>query len=110
MVFLAESNSVKNGRYSAVEICCTDIMRMELVTGTLNLHLCAPPRFGCCPEGPCQSMCMAGTCLGAGKGEATPRQAAGQGCFTHLPGPGTLPGGHRGFILTDLLVGYKNLS
>lgn len=41
IVFLAEFKSVKNVRYSAVEICFTDVMRIELVTGILNLHLCA---------------------------------------------------------------------
>lgn len=110
MVFLAESNSVKNGRYSAVEICCTDIMRMELVTGTLNLHLCAPPRFGCCPEGPCQSMCMAGTCLGAGKVGLHRGRLQGKAVLHICQDLGHSQGDTGGFILTDLLVGYKNLS
>lgn len=39
MVFLPEFNSIENIRHSAVEIRWTDVMRKELVTGTLILHL-----------------------------------------------------------------------
>lgn len=55
-------------------------------------------------------MCMAGTCLGAGQGEALPSQAAGQSCFTDLPGPGRVTGGHRMFGSHRLLGGVEKLT
>lgn len=54
-------------------------------------------------------MCMAGTCLGAGEGEAALSQAAGQSCFTDVPGPGTVTGGHRVFGPHSLLAGLEKL-
>lgn len=52
---------------------------------------------------------MAGACLGAGHSEAVLSQAAGQSCFTDLPGPGTLTGGHRVFEPHSLLAGLEKL-
>lgn len=85
---------------------------MELViTGTLDLLLCSFFHdLAAVLRSHVQGMCTAGTRLGAGEGEAVPSQAAGQSCFTHLPGPSTVTGGHRTFGSHRLLGGLEKLT
>lgn len=109
IVFLAEFKSVKNVRYSAVEICCTDILRMELVTGTLNLHLCAPFSM--------IWLLSWGAMSKDRHGWSTPGSRGGWGYAK--PGCGAQLfyrsartwESHRGcLVLNDFLEGYKKLS
>lgn len=108
MFFLPEFNLIKNVRHGAVEIHWTDILRKELITGTLILHLCAPfVRFGCCPVKACAGLEHArdqGTMRPYSPGCRARSLCRSEGTL------GELRGDTGCWVLTNLLMGWKNLS
>lgn len=93
MSFLPEFNLIKKVRHGAVEIRWTDILRKELITGTLILHLCAP--FSMIWMLSCQSVCRAGACPRPGDDEPVQTRLQIRAALQICRDPGRVMAGHE---------------
>lgn len=107
MFFVPEFNLIKKVRHGAVEIHWTDILRKELITGTLILHLCAP--FPMIWMLSCQSVCGAGTCPRPGEDEPVQTRLQIRAALQICRAPGRVTAGHEMLGSHKLVDGLEKL-